>query len=583
MKEIKETTRIAGRIRRMRAPSVTSWENPPENVAEQLQSDVVVEMGWGRLIIGHTFDSMQRLVDVLLEERPGRRDIALYLRDPHVALSLAPQKLFLDPSHTYRLWSHAYTPTGRRPENFAVRRLSTSKDADSVNYIYAARRMALTNPDFMSSERAQKALTFLVAESSVDGTVVGTVTGVDHVEVFNDPEGGASLWCLAVHPQASVPGMGEALVRHLVEHYFARGRNYVDLSVMYDNAEAIALYEKLGFQRVPVFCIKRKNRINEPLFTPPEMKWNLNPYAEIIVDEARRRGISVEVEDEELGYFTLSHGGRSIACRESLTELTSAIAFSRCDDKRVTNRILTREGLRVPRQIPATTPEQNERTLEELGAVVVKPARGEQGAGVSVGIRMPRELERAVERAAAMCADVLIEEYIEGEDLRVIVIDDEVVAAAVRRPPRVVGTGKHTVAQLVEKYSRRRKAATGGESSVPMDDETLRCIAEAGFERESILPRREELVVRKTANVHTGGTIHDVTADLHPALAESAVKAARALAVPVVGFDFIVASPDRDSYAIIEANERPGLANHEPQPTAERFIDLLFPQTRQST
>jgi hypothetical protein len=27
----------------------------------------------------------------------------------------------------------------------------------------------------------------------------------------------------------------------------------------------------------------------------------------------------------------------------------------------------------------------------------------------------------------------------------------------------------------------------------------------------------------------------------------------------------------------IEANERPGLANHEPQPTAQRFIDLLFP------
>jgi hypothetical protein len=27
----------------------------------------------------------------------------------------------------------------------------------------------------------------------------------------------------------------------------------------------------------------------------------------------------------------------------------------------------------------------------------------------------------------------------------------------------------------------------------------------------------------------------------------------------------------------IEANERPGLANHEPQPTAERFMDLLFP------
>jgi len=38
---------------------------------------------------------------------------------------------------------------------------------------------------------------------------------------------------------------------------------------------------------------------------------------------------------------------------------------------------------------------------------------------------------------------------------------------------------------------------------------------------------------------------------------------------------------DGPEYVIIEANERPGLANHEPQPTAERFIDLLFPQTIQ--
>jgi hypothetical protein len=29
----------------------------------------------------------------------------------------------------------------------------------------------------------------------------------------------------------------------------------------------------------------------------------------------------------------------------------------------------------------------------------------------------------------------------------------------------------------------------------------------------------------------------------------------------------------------IEANERPGLANHEPQPVPERFVDLLFPGT----
>ena len=86
--------------------------------------------------------------------------------------------------------------------------------------------------------------------------------------------------------------------------------------------------------------------------------------------------------------------------------------------------------------------------------------------------------------------------------------------------------------------------------------------------------------MRKTANLHTGGTIHDVTGRLHPELAQVAELAARALEIPVVGFDFIVPDVEGSDYAIIEANERPGLANHEPQPTAERFVDLLFPQTR---
>ena len=83
--------------------------------------------------------------------------------------------------------------------------------------------------------------------------------------------------------------------------------------------------------------------------------------------------------------------------------------------------------------------------------------------------------------------------------------------------------------------------------------------------------------VRRTANLHTGGTITDVTGETHPALVEAAVTAARAIEIPVTGIDLMVPDPRRPDYWFIEANERPGLANHEPQPTAERFVDLLFP------
>ncbi len=86
--------------------------------------------------------------------------------------------------------------------------------------------------------------------------------------------------------------------------------------------------------------------------------------------------------------------------------------------------------------------------------------------------------------------------------------------------------------------------------------------------------------MRKTANLHAGGTIHDVTGSIHAAVRRAAQEAAVTLRIPVVGFDFLMPAIDGPDYVIIEANERPGLANHEPRPTAERFVDLLFPQTR---
>jgi D-alanine-D-alanine ligase-like ATP-grasp enzyme len=152
----------------------------------------------------------------------------------------------------------------------------------------------------------------------------------------------------------------------------------------------------------------------------------------------------------------------------------------------------------------------------------------------------------------------------------------------VRRPAEITGTGRHTIRQLLRKQSRRRAAATGGESRIPIDAETKRCVADADFGLDDVLPEAAVLQVRRTANLHTGGTIHDVTPELSPHLATVAREAARALEIPVVGLDLLVPSVGGDDYVIVEANERPGLANHEPQPTAERFIDHLFPQTRKT-
>ncbi len=541
--------------------------------------DAIVHCGWGRLIGGHTFEDPPAIAQALLQEKPGERDIAFYLDKPHVVVSHAPQQLFVDPSETFRLPLNAYTPQRARRQGFTIRRLRSRADVAAINAIYRSRRMVPVDPARVWSDRGDRTSVYVLAEDRQSGEVLGVAMGLDHADAFGDDNGGSSLWALAVAPQASHPGIGEALTRYLAELFIARGRAFMDLSVLHDNSQAIALYKKLGFQNIPVFAVKRRNAINEPLFTEGADRDGLNPYARIIVDEAQRRGIRVEVIDAEHGYFRLTHGGRGVTCRESLSELTSAVAMSRCADKRVTARLLERAGLAVPAQATAGDREANEAFLRQHGAIVVKPVDSEQGKGIAVNLTSIEEVETAIEHAAQFGGGVLLEQFCEGQDLRIVVINHQVVAAAVRQPATVVGDGQSTIAELIDKQSRRRAAATGGESRIPVDSETKRCLAGQGKALDDVLPFGESLPVRRTANLHTGGTIHDVTDRLHPALKTAAEQASRVLDIPVTGLDFLVPSVEAPDYVIIEANERPGLANHEPQPTAQRFVDLLFPGT----
>lgn len=305
-----------------------------------------------------------------------------------------------------------------------------------------------------------------------------------------------------------------------------------------------------------------------------------NEYTRIIIDEALGRGIEVTVLDAGLGELRLTHDGRAQTVIQSLSELTSAVAFRRCDDKAMTRRVLSDAGLPVPPGRIATGDHADLAFLAEHGSIVVKPCRGEGGAGISVGITRPEEVQAAIASARTTCERVLLEATVAGEDLRVLVIDGDVVAASVRRPATVVGDGSRSVRELIEARNERRAAALGPAMITPLDDLTEACVRATGHGLDDVLDDGAELQVRRTANLHSGGTIHDVTERLHPDLAEAAIRGAAAIGLPVAGVDLMVDSPEEGRHTFIEVNEQPGLANHEPQPTAARYLDLLFPATR---
>jgi ribosomal protein S18 acetylase RimI-like enzyme len=207
----------------------------PQHMVDVMADDVALEMGWGRLIFGQTFADPEKLAEVLRQEGPGRRDICIYAREPHVLVARAPAELFIDPSHTYRL-RFSDDATESLPSGFTIRTLQSPEDAHAMNRVYVRCGMVPAPVDVIWDNHLQRdAVDYLVAVRDDDGTVVGTVTGVDHLRLFADPEDGSSLWTLAVDPASSLPGVGAALTHALAAIYRSRDRAYMDLSVAHDN------------------------------------------------------------------------------------------------------------------------------------------------------------------------------------------------------------------------------------------------------------------------------------------------------------------------------------------------------------
>ena len=562
------------------SPSLKSWGERPKLP----KHNITIECGWGRLLFAHTFAKSETLAKSLKEEANNKRDLALYVREPQVVVSHDPQNLFVAPSYIFRLTLDNYQPLKKKKSGFTIRMLDTKTDIEGINKIYRSRHMVEVSPEFLKkSYNKRKYLTYWVAVDRDTKEIIATCMGIDHAGAFGDPEKGASLWCLAVDPQASHPAIGLHMVQHIAKHYIKTRKIKLDLSVMHSNNEAISLYEKLGFVKIPAFVVKNKNAINEGLYighgissAPQE---ELNPYSMIIINEARKRGIRVDIMDKDDNIYGLSHSGISITCRESLTDVTTSIAMSRCNDRRTTVRILKKANLSVPDQLLASKLANNIEFMEKHKSIIVKPRKRLHGFGTTVDVSTKEDLQKAIKNSKKINPEVLLEEMMIGMEMRIVVIDFKVVAAAIKRAPFIVGNGEHTILQLVEKQSRRRQQATQGENTIPIDKKFSKIVEAAGYKLDDVLPKGKELQVRNTTKSRYGGTFHDVTNDTHPDLLDAARRAAIALDIPVVGLDFIVKSPSEPEHIIIEAMERPYLVNYEPQPTAERFIDFLFPQS----
>ena len=316
----------------------------------------------------------------------------------------------------------------------------------------------------------------------------------------------------------------------------------------------------------------------------------LGPSTASLVRAAEQRNIPwLRLNEQSL--VQLGHGKYQQRIQATVTGRTPHVAVELASDKEETNKILASLGLPVPKQELVRSEEGALRAARRLGGLVVtKPYNGNHGRGITIAISKDEDVVEGFRAAKEHSSSVIVETYLSGDDHRLLVVNNELIAATKRTPGHVVGDGEKTVRELLDIVNADPRRGIGHEkvlTRIELDREATLMLERANLTADSVPAKDQVVPLRKTANLSTGGTATDVTDIIHPDNRDMAVRAVRAIGLDVGGVDFL--SPNiAESYrsvggGICEINAAPGFRMHvspsegTPRDAAGPVIDMLFP------
>ena len=325
------------------------------------------------------------------------------------------------------------------------------------------------------------------------------------------------------------------------------------------------------------------------LFLKQAMICSLDHTSRAIIKAAEARDIPWFRISPEDRFIQLGQGRYRHCINMTISGHTSAIAGMLSRDKSLHNSLLHNMGLPVPRQASIASDENPLPVAELMGyPLVIKPANAGQGRGVSVGVKDPVSLKKAIQTAGRLDRKLVIERFIPGDDHRLLVINGTLIAAARKIPAQVIGDGQHTIEQLVEETNRDPRRGNAHENvlvKIQLNDVANALLKASGLDRHSIPAAGKAVRLGRTANISTGGTAVDCTDTIHPDNRRMAERAARGIGLDIAGIDFITPDITRSwkevGGAICEINSSPGVRPHIPTDRILKvysaLIDAMIP------
>lgn len=313
----------------------------------------------------------------------------------------------------------------------------------------------------------------------------------------------------------------------------------------------------------------------------------LGPSTASIVDAATQRQIpSIRLTTGNL--VQLGYGSKQRRIWTAETDKTSAIAESISRDKDLTKRLLAACGVPIPDGQVVTSPTEAWEVAQDIGLpVVVKPSDANHGRGVSLDLSHQAAVEAAYVLADAEGSDVIVERFIPGQEHRLLVVGNRVVAAARGEQACITGDGASTVMALIEAQINT-DPRRGEEEEYPLDTIRLpeNSLVMLELSRQGLTPDSVPAAGQVVLVQRTGVMTHDITDEVHPEVAEMAALAARVVGLDIAGIDLVatdIGQPlEAQGGAIVEVNAGPGLLMHlkpavgQPRPVGEAIVEHLF-------
>ncbi|MBF9220107.1 cyanophycin synthetase [Hymenobacter ruricola] len=316
----------------------------------------------------------------------------------------------------------------------------------------------------------------------------------------------------------------------------------------------------------------------------------IGPSTYSIVAEAASRNIPY-IALKNSNIIQLGYGVNQKRIWATTTSYTSHAGVEVAGNKNRTKAMLNDAGVPVPRGTTVYSEDGLRDAIDELGfPIVTKPLDGNHGKGATIRIMNWEGAAAGLKAAQEYSRAVIVEQFIEGFDFRLLVVNGKLIAAAKRTPAAVTGDGRSTIQQLIDEVNKDPRRGIGHEkvlTSIKADKHTMDILEARDLTLESVLPAGETLYLKSTANISTGGTASDVTDQMHPYNVLLAERVAGIVGLDICGIDLMatdIAVPLNESRgAVIEVNAAPGFRMHIspaeglPRNVAAPVVDMLFP------